>query len=217
MEYEAILLKGLWETVYMTALSALLAYALGLPIGVLLYTSGEKGLAPRPILHGVLDKTVNIIRAVPFTILMLLLMPVSSFVTGSSIGPSSAVLSLVIGSAPLVGRMCESSFDELDRGVIETAVLSSATPFQVVTKVLISESLPSLVRGFSVISVTLLGYSAMAGALGAGGLGDIAVRYGMHRYNYPVMLATVAVIVVLVQLIQKYLSLFAEKIDKRKV
>ena len=98
-----------------------------------------------------------------------------------------------------------------------TAVLSSATPFQVVTKVLISESLPSLVRGFSVISVTLLGYSAMAGALGAGGLGDIAVRYGMHRYNYPVMLATVAVIVVLVQLIQKYLSLLAEKIDKRKV
>lgn len=186
MEYGAILLKGLWETVYMTALSALLAYALGLPIGVLLYTFGEKGLAPRPILHGVLDKTVNIIRAVPFTILMLLLMPVSSFVTGSSIGPSSAVL-------------------------------SSATPFQVVTKVLISESLPSLVRGFSVISVTLLGYSAMAGALGAGGLGDIAVRYGMHRYNYPVMLATVAVIVVLVQLIQKYLSLLAEKIDKRKI
>ena len=214
-KYAPLLLKGLEETLYMTLLSTLLSYLLGLPLGVLIYATKEGGIHPHRCIHRVLSWVINTIRSIPFIILVIALAPVSKLIAGTSIGPNSSVFALVVAAAPFVARMVESTLEEMDIGVIEAAKTMGATDLQIVTKVLLPESVPSLVRGLSISAITLIGYSAMAGAVGAGGLGDIAVRYGVHRYQEKVMYLTVLLIVGIVQVIQSSFNLAARQIDKK--
>ena len=202
--YAPLLLQGLKETLYMTIFSTVLAYLFGLPLGVLVYVTKDNGIHPNRPLNRILSWFINLIRSVPFLILIVALN-----------GPKSSIFALVVAAAPFVARMVESSLEELDTGVIEAAKTMGASDLQIITKVLLPESVPSLVRGLSISAITLIGYSAMAGVVGAGGLGDIAIRYGVHRYEDTVMYITVILIVVVVQVIQSTFNLTALQIDKR--
>ena len=210
--YAPLLLQGLEETLYMTVFSTVLAYVFGLPLGVLVYVTKDGGIHPNRPLNRVLSWFINLIRSVPFLILIVALNPISKLIAGTSIGPKSSIFALVVAAAPFV---VESSLEELDTGVIEAAKTMGASDLQIITKVLLPESVPSLVRGLSISAITLIGYSAMAGVVGAGGLGDIAIRYGVHRYEDSVMYITVILIVVVVQVIQSTFNLTAIQIDKR--
>ena len=203
--YAPLLLQGLEETLYMTVFSTVLAYVFGLPLGVLVYVTKDGGIHPNRPLNRVLSWFINLIRSVPFLILIVALNPISKLIAGTSIGPKSSIFALVVAA----------SLEELDTGVIEAAKTMGASDLQIITKVLLPESVPSLVRGLSISAITLIGYSAMAGVVGAGGLGDIAIRYGVHRYEDSVMYITVILIVVVVQVIQSTFNLTAIQIDKR--
>ena len=170
--YAPLLLQGLEETLYMTVFSTVLAYVFGLPLGVLVYVTKDGGIHPNRPLNRVLSWFINLIRSVPFLILIVALNPISKLIAGTSIGPKSSIFALVVAAAPFVARMVESSLEELDTGVIEAAKTMGASDLQIITKVLLPESVPSLVRGLSISAITLIGYSAMAGVVGAGGLGD---------------------------------------------
>lgn len=210
-----MLLEGSGETLYMTFVSALFAYVLGLPLGVTLIVTDKAGLHPMKTLNTVLGWIVNVGRSIPFVILMLVLAPFTRLIVGKAFGTTATIVPLVIAAAPFVARMVEQSLKEIDGGVVEAARTMGATDMQIILKVLLPESVPSLIRGVAVTVITLVGYSAMAGALGGGGLGDIAVRYGMHRYEYDVMILTLVVIIIIVQVIQVIFDLVAKKIDKR--
>ena len=210
-----LLAQGIWETLYMTIVSSLLAYLLGLPLGILLIVTDKDGICPMRLLNHMLGFIVNFVRSVPFLILLIAVIPFTRFLVGTSVGSTATIVPLVLASAPFVARMVESSLEELDTGVIEAAKTMGASDLQIITKVLLPESVPSLVRGLSISAITLIGYSAMAGVVGAGGLGDIAIRYGVHRYEDSVMYITVILIVVVVQVIQSTFNLTAIQIDKR--
>ena len=211
----SMFLDGTVETLYMTAMSTILAYVFGLPLGILVITTRKDGLSPHPKLNAVLDWIVNIGRSIPFLILMVALMPFTRLIAGKAIGPNAAIVSLVIGAIPFVARMVEGSLEEIDHGVIEAAQTMGASNWEIICKVYLPESLPSLVRGLSITTITLIGYSAMGGAVGAGGLGDIAIRYGYHRYEYDVMIITIILLILIVQIIQNIFNTLAKKIDKR--
>ncbi|MDD4796262.1 MAG: ABC transporter permease [Eubacteriales bacterium] len=210
-----LLLTGVWETLYMTIASALVGYLIGLPLGVLLMVSARDGIRPRRALHAVLGWAVNIGRSIPFIILIIALIPLSRAVMGTSIGYKAAVVSLVVGAAPFIARLVESSLAEIDRGVVEAARAMGATDWQIITRVLLPEAIPSLVRGVSIATIMLVGYTAMAGTLGGGGLGAIAIRYGYHRYQSQMMIITIVLLVILVQVTQVLFNLLAKAIDKR--
>ena len=209
----------LWEntldTLFMTFGSAVLAYVIGLPLGIWLSVTDKNGLRPNRTMQACLGWVVNIGRSFPFIILMLVLIPVSRAVVGTMIGPKAAIVSLTVAAAPFIARLVESSLAEIDRGVVEAAKSMGATNWQIIYKVLLPESIPSLVRGASITVITLIGYSAMAGAVGAGGLGDVAIRYGYHRYQPDMMVITVVLLVIIVQIIQSAFNLCAKLIDKR--
>lgn len=209
----------LWEntldTLFMTFGSAVLAYVIGLPLGIWLSVTDKNGLRPNRTVQACLGWVVNIGRSFPFIILMLVLIPVSRAVVGTMIGPKAAIVSLTVAAAPFIARLVESSLAEIDRGVVEAAKSMGATNWQIIYKVLLPESIPSLVRGASIAVITLIGYSAMAGAVGAGGLGDVAIRYGYHRYQPDMMVITVVLLVIIVQIIQSAFNLCAKLIDKR--
>ena len=209
------LLEGTGETLDMVFVSALFAYVIGLPLGVALIVTDKNGLHPMRGVSAVLGWIVNIGRSIPFVILMLVITPLTRLIVGRAYGTTATIVPLVVAAAPFVARMVEQSLGEIDRGVVEAARTMGATTFEIVWKVLLPESVPSLIRGAAVTVITLVGYSAMAGALGGGGLGDIAVRYGMHRYEYDVMLLTLVLIIVLVQVIQVVFDLVAKRVDKR--
>lgn len=211
----AMLWQGCLETLYMTALSTLFAYLVGLPLGVLLIITAKNGIRPMKTIHDLLSWLINIGRSIPFIILMVALMPFTQFVTGKMIGTTATVVPLVIAAAPFIARLVESSVEELDRGVIEAAKTMGATNWQIIYKVILPETIPSLIRGASITTITLIGYSAMAGALGGGGLGDIAIRYGYNRYQNDVMFATIIILIIIVQIVQYLFHLSAKKIDKR--
>ena len=213
--YAPLLVQGLEETLYMTLFSTMLAYVFGLPLGVLVYVTKDGGIHPCRSLNQVLSWIINLFRSVPFLIVIVTLNPISKLLAGTSIGPRSSIFALVVAAAPFVARMVESSLEELSTGVVEAAKTMGASDLQIITKVLIPESVPSLIRGLSISAITLIGYSAMAGVVGAGGLGDIAIRYGVHRYEENVMYITVILIVVVVQVIQSTFNLTARQIDKR--
>lgn len=215
-EYAQLLTDGVIDTMLMTSVATLLAYAIGLPIGVLLITSSAKGLHPNKLLNTVLGWIVNIVRSVPFIILLVALIPLTRLIAGTSLGVPGAIVPLVITAAPFVARVVEQSLAEVDSGLVEAAQSFGATNFQIVFKVLLSESLPSLIRGGALTFVTLFGFSAMAGTVGAGGLGDIAIRYGYQRYQYDVMIAAVILCIILVQIVQSLGDLIANKINHRK-
>lgn len=212
-----ILAKGTLDTLYMTFMSTFLAYVIGLFLGVLLYVTNKNNIMPHRILNSIIGWIVNIGRSIPFIILMIALIPFTRSVVGKATGPMAAIVPLVVAAAPFVARLVETSLEELDFNVIESVEAMGATKWQIIFKVMIPEAIPSLVRGLSITTITLIGYTAMAGAVGAGGLGDIALRYGYHRYEYGMMFATLVLIVIIVQIIQIVFNLIAKKIDKKVI
>lgn len=194
-----------WQTVVMVFLSTIFSMVLGLPIGVLLHvTSSEEqgGIIPHPVFYNVLSRIVNILRSFPFIILMIVLMPLSRLIIGTSIGTMATVIPLSIAAAPFVARIIESALKEVDPGVVQAAKAMGSTNWQIILKVLIPEAMPSLVSGVTLTIINLIGYSAMAGAIGGGGLGDLAIRYGYQRFSPAYMVCAVVVIIVMVELIQ---------------
>lgn len=214
--YGDMLWQGTLDTLTMTLWSTLFAYLIGLPIGTILQITKKNGIWERPILYRVLDWLVNIGRSLPFIILMVLIMPVTKAVMGTKLGVRGAIFPLVIAAAPFIVRMVESSLAELNAGVIEAARAMGATRLQIIWRFYLAESLPSLVRGASISLITVLAYTAIAGAVGAGGLGDIAIRYGYNRYQFDVLLVTVILLIILVQALQSIFHVICKKIDKRR-
>lgn len=211
-----MIVRSLFETLYMTVLSTTLAYALGLPLGVLLVISEKNGILPLPKLNMMLNLLVNVVRSIPFLILLIAVIPFTRFVIGTTIGSTATVIPLIIGAAPFIARLVESSIKEVDKGVIEAAISMGCSPFQIICKVMIPEAVPSLIVGAAIASTTILGYSAMAGIVGGGGLGDTAIRYGYYRYQKEIMGVTVALLVIVVQVMQEVGMKIARKQDKRK-
>ena len=211
-----MILKGIQETVYMTLLSTLMGYIIGLPMGVLLAVSDKDGLKPNRVLYRILDVIANIVRSIPFLILLILLIPFTRLVVGKSYGSTATVVPLVIAAGPFIARIVESSLKEVDEGVIEAARSMGAGNFRIIMKVLLVEARTSLINGATIAVGTILGYSAMAGTIGGGGLGDIAIRYGYHRYQADIMIVTVVLLVILVQIFQMVGTTLANRLDKRR-
>lgn len=214
-QYGLLLAQGTLDTLVMTVAATVFAYVIGVPLGVLLVVTAPGGLSPHRVLNAILGWIVNVGRSIPFIILLVVLIPVTRFIVGTSLGVPGAVVPLVIAAAPFVGRMVEQSLAEVDGGLVEAAQSFGASTGQIVVKVFLRESLPSLVRGASITFITLFGYSAMAGMVGAGGLGDIAIRYGYQRYQVDVMVAALILCIVLVQIFQSIGNFAARKVDKR--
>jgi len=212
--YGMLLAQGTWDTLLMTIVSTFFAYVIGIPLGVLCVLTSPKGLMPRRIFNMVLGWIINIGRSIPFIILLVALIPFTRFIVGTSLGVPGAIVPLVISAAPFIARMVEQSIEEVDGGLVEAAQSFGANTWQIVYKVFLREALPSLVRGFAIVFITILGYSAMAGCVGAGGLGDIAIRYGYQRYQDDVMIATVIILIVIVQIVQSACNYAARKMDK---
>ena len=212
----ALIVQGTFETLYMTLASTLLAYLIGLPMGVLLVTSDSEGIVPMRLLNQVLNIVVNITRSIPFLILLIAVIPLTRLITGTTIGSTATIVPLVIAAAPFIARLVESSIKEVDYGIIEASLSMGASPMQVVTKVMIPEAKPSLIIGAAIATTTILGYSAMAGIVGGGGLGDIAIRFGYYRYETGMMVITVVLLVLIVQLFQEVGMKIAQKQDRRK-
>ena len=207
---------GLWETVYVTVLATLFAIVIGLPLGILLVTGDEKGIRPMPgLLMKAINVIINFLRSVPFIILMVMVIPLTRAITGTSIGSVASIVPLVVAAFPFVARLVESSLRELDPNIIEMAQSMGASTMQIVMRVMLPESVPSLVNNFTLAITTILGYTAMSGAMGGGGLGKIAINYGYNRYKYAVLYAAVIVLVILVQLFQSFGTWLAIKSDKR--
>ncbi|MDI3537520.1 MAG: D-methionine transport system permease protein [Eubacteriaceae bacterium] len=211
-----LIIKGIFETLYMTLASTFLAYVLGIPMGILLVTSEEGGIKPFKALNLVLNIVVNITRSIPFLILLIAVIPFTRLITGTSIGSTATIVPLVLAAAPFIARLVESSLKEVDQGIIEASLSMGASPMQIVMKVLIPEAKPSLLMGAAIAVTTILGYSAMAGIVGGGGLGDIAIRFGYYRYETGVMIVTVVLLVIIVQFFQEVGMRIAQKSDKRK-
>ena len=213
--YGVLLLNGTLESLYMTLVPTLLAYVIGLPLGVLLTVTKPGGFMETPQFNAAFGWLVNIFRSIPFMILMLFLTPFTRAVMGTSIGASAAHLPLTVAAAPFVARMVEQSLEEVDGGVIEAARCMGATNWQIITRVLLVESVPSLLRGLTISTITVFGYTAITGAVGAGGLGNIAFRFGYQRYQQSVMYASLALVILVVCLIQTVFGHLASKADKR--
>ncbi len=207
---------GLWETVYVTVLATLFAIVIGLPLGILLVTGDEKGIRPLPKpLMKVINVIINFLRSVPFIILMVMVIPLTRAITGTSIGSVASIVPLVVAAFPVVARLVESSLRELDPNIIEMAQSMGASTMQIVLRVMLPESVPSLVNNFTLAITTILGYTAMSGAMGGGGLGKIAINYGYNRYKYAVLYLAVIVLVLVVQVFQSVGSKLAMRLDKR--
>ena len=214
-QYGALFAQGTVDTLVMTLASTLFAYIIGVPLGVLLVITAKDGLWPQRALNTVLGWVVNVGRSIPFIILLVAIIPFTRVVVGTSLGVPGAIGPLTVAAIPFVGRMVEQSLAEVDGGLVEAAQSFGANTWQIVCKVMLRESLPSLVRGASITVITLFGYTAMAGAVGAGGIGDIAIRYGYQRYLGDVMIASIVLCVVLVQVFQSIGDLVARLVDKR--
>ena len=215
-EMITMLVDGTWDTLYMTLMSTLFGYILGLPMGILLAVTDKEGIRPNVFVYKILDFIANLVRSIPFLILLILVIPVTKAIVGQSYGPSATVVPLVIAAAPFIARMVESSLKEVDQGVIEAAMSMGAGTASIIWKVLLAEARTSLLVGVTIAIGTILGYSAMAGVVGGGGLGDIAIRYGYYRYQTDVMIVTIVILVALVQLLQG-LGMMLSKIGRSHV
>ena len=211
-----MLLEGIKDTLYMTLTSTLIGYVIGLPMGILLTVTDKDGIHPNAAVYKVLDVIANLIRSVPFLILLIVLIPFTRFLIGRSYGPTATIVPLVIAAAPYIARMVESSLKEVDAGVIEAARSMGASNFTIVTKVMLVEARTSLIVGATISLGTILGYSAMAGTVGGGGLGDIAIRYGYTRWQTDIMIVTVILLVILFQIFQTIVMKLASNLDRRK-
>ena len=212
-----MIIEGIGQTLLMVIFSTLFGYLVGLPLGILLYLTDEDGLKPNKTVYRILDIIVNIGRSIPFIILLILIIPFTKAIVGKSYGTTATIVPLTVSAIPFIGRMVEGSLKEVDKGVIEAAESMGATLFQIITKVLLVEARPSLINGATICLGTIVGYSAMAGTVGGGGLGDIAIRYGYYRYQTDIMIITVIIIVLMVQIFQYIGNRLVKTIDKRKV
>ena len=211
-----LLPEALWETFYITVLSTALSLVIGLPLGVLLVAGEKGGVLPLPAwLMRILNLIINLLRSIPFLILMIMVLPVSRAIIGTAVGTTATVVPLVAAAFPFVARLVESSLRELDGNIIEAAQSMGATPFQIIVKVMIPESVPSLIQNVTIALTTILGYSAMSGIIGGGGLGKIAIDYGYYRYKYLVMFVAVIILILLVQLFQSLGTYLGRRCDKR--
>ena len=206
---------GIWETIYMTGVSTLVAYLIGLPLGIILSVTDKEGIKPIVWLNKTLSVIVNIFRSIPFIILMVAMLPVAKAIVGTSLGNDAMIVMLVIAAAPYIARMVESSIKEIDKGVIEAAKSMGANTMQIVCKVMLPEAKPSLIVGAVISTVTVLGYSAMAGTIGGTGLGQIAITYGYQRYKDDIIWVCVILMVIIVQVIQELGMYIAKAVDKR--
>ena len=211
-----MLLIGTRDTLYMVIVSTFMGYVLGLPLGILLAISNIDGIKPRLWLYRILDVIVNILRSIPFLILLIMIIPLTRLIVGKSYGSSATIVPLTIAAAPFIARMVESSLKEVNRGVIEAAQSMGASNWTIIWKVLVPEARTSLLVGVTIALGTILGYSAMAGTVGGGGLGDIAIRYGYYRYEFGIMIVTVIILVLLVQILQGIGMMLSRKIDRRR-
>lgn len=215
-EVTEMIIRGIGESLYMTLGSTIFGYLLGLPIGILLAVTDKDGIHPNAAVYKIFDVIVNILRSIPFLILLILLIPLTRVLVGKSYGPTATIVPLVVAAAPFIARMVESSLKEVDPGVVEAARSMGASNFTIITRVLLVEARTSLIVGSTIALGTILGYSAMAGSVGGGGLGDIAIRYGYYRYETDIMAVTVILLVVLVQIFQTIGMRVASRLDKRK-
>ena len=215
-EVTNMIITGIWETLYMTLVSTLVGYVIGLPMGIILTVSDKDGIKPNAVLYKILDVIANIVRSVPFIILLVLLIPFTRLVVGKSYGSTATIVLLVIAAAPYIARMVESSLKEVDAGVIEAARSMGASNFTIITKVMLVEARTSLLVGATITLGTILGYSAMSGAVGGGGLGAIAIRYGYTRWQTDIMIVTVILLIILFQIFQTVGMKLADKFDHRK-
>jgi D-methionine transport system permease protein len=216
-EFKGLLLVSTWQTLYITLISTLIAYLLGIPLGIWVVSTAPNSIAPNRPVHEFMSRIINIGRSIPFIILLVALLPVTRMLVGTTIGPTATIVPMTIAAVPFVARMIEQSLVEVDNGLIEMGQAMGATSFQIIFKVLLTESLPSIIRGISITIINLIGYSAMAGAVGGGGLGDLAIRYGYHRRQTDIMMVTIVLLILVVEVIQMGGNAIASKIDKRNV
>ena len=214
-DFWKMMAQGLWETFYMVTVSVLLAYLIGLPLGLILAVTDSEGLRPSPVLNKILGTIVNLLRSVPFLIMVFLLNGLTLLIVGTTVGSTAMIVGLVVAAFPFVARLVEGSAREVDRGILEASVSMGASTWQIITKVILPECKPSLINGATVATTTILGYSAMAGILGGGGLGSIAINYGYYRFNVVLEFFATALLVVLVQILQTVGTKLAIKCDKR--
>ncbi|UFJ43427.1 ABC transporter permease [Brevibacillus humidisoli] len=210
-----IIEQSIFETIYMVGVSLFFSALIGIPLGVLLVVTSRNHLLPLPAINQLLGLVVNVFRSIPYIVLIILLIPFSRLLIGTSIGPEAAIISLVVGSAPFIARLVETAIREVNRGVIEAAQSMGATNWQIIRKILIPESLPAIVSGTTVTAVGLIGYSAMAGVVGAGGLGAVAFNYGFNGFKPDIMIVTTIFLIILVQGVQMIGDLIARKLDHR--
>lgn len=215
-EVYQMLLKGVWDTIYMTLAATFFGYMLGLPMGIMLAVTSQDGLKPNRFIYRMLDMVANIVRSIPFLILLILLIPLTRTMIGKSYGSTATIIPLVVAATPFIARMVESSIQEVDTGVIEAAKSMGAGKMDIICRILLVEARTSLLVGVTIAIGTILGYSAMAGVVGGGGLGDIAIRYGYYRYETKIMIVTVVLLILLVQVFQVVGMRMASKLDKRK-
>lgn len=215
-EMTIMMWDGVKETLFMTLLSTLFGYILGLPMGIALAVTDKNGIKPNAVAYKILDVVANVIRSIPFLILLILLMPLTKLIVGRSYGTAATVVPLTVAAAPFIGRMIESSIKEVDHGVIEAAQSMGASNMTIIIRVLLVEARTSILVGVTIALGTILGYSAMAGIVGGGGLGDIAMRYGYYRYEKEIMIVAVVLLVVLVQIFQTLGMKMSVKLDRRK-
>ena len=211
-----MLIEGVKDTIYMTFVSTFLSYLLGLPMGVILAVTDKNGIKPNAVIYRIFDLVSNIVRSIPFLILLIIMIPFTRLLIGKSYGATATIIPLVAASIPYIARLVESSLKEVDKGVIEAAKSMGASNFDIVFRVMLVEARTSLIMGATIATGTILGYSAMAGIVGGGGLGDIAVRYGYYRYQTDIMIVTVILIVILFQIFQNVGMITANKLDRRK-
>lgn len=210
-----MVVEGIFVTLYMTLATTFMGYVLGLPMGIALVITAPKGLRPNKIIYKVLDVVVNVVRSFPFLILLIVIQPLTRIIVGKSYGPTATIVPLTLSAAPFIARMVESALLEVDHGVIEAAQSMGANLWTIIWKVMIGEAKTSLIVNVTIALGTILGYSAMAGIVGGGGLGDIAIRYGYYRYDSSIMWVTVVLLIVLVQLMQYIGMTISKKLDKR--
>ncbi|GAP41757.1 methionine ABC transporter permease [Flexilinea flocculi] len=216
-EFKDLLLIATWQTLYITFISTFLAYLLGVPLGIWVVVTAPNSIAPNRTVNEILGGIINIGRSIPFIILLVAVLPFTRWIVGTTIGPTATIVPLTIAATPFVARIIEQSLVEVDSGLIEMGEAMGATSWQIIFKVLLPESLPSIIRGVSITIINLIGYSAMAGAVGGGGLGDLAIRYGYYRYQSDVMIVTIILLVIIVELIQLIGNYSAKRIDKRNI
>lgn len=215
-EMTMMMVDGMWETLFMTLLSTVFGYLLGLPMGVALAVTDKNGIRPNAVVYKILDVIANVVRSIPFLILLILIMPLTKLLVGRTYGTAATVVPLTVAAAPFIGRMIESSLNEVDRGVVEAAQSMGAGTMTIIFRVLLVEARTSILVGVTIALGTILGYSAMAGIVGGGGLGDIAMRYGYYRYEKEIMLVAVILLVVLVQIFQTMGMRLSVKLDRRQ-